>query len=120
MTSHETADPLLVTRALLLADLAASGAVEAELVNLVEDVVAQRRWWVGEWPQGAPYVAGQAAQDLQDRLLDESGRRWPPCPTHEGTHELALEPELGPDPHWVCHESAAVIAPLGRLARPVD
>jgi hypothetical protein len=29
---------------------------------------------------------------------------------------LAIEPELGPDPHWVCSESGAVIAPLGALA----
>ena len=55
------------------------------------------------------------AQDLQERLLDEAGRRWPECPLHDGTHELRIDPDLGPDPHWVCEDAGEVVAPLGQL-----
>jgi hypothetical protein len=30
-------------------------------------------------------------------------------------HSLLLEPELDPDPHWVCGESGIDVASLGRL-----
>ncbi len=113
------ADPLLHARALVLHDLAACGACDAGVVSLVEDVVAARRWWVEQWPQGAAYVAGQVAQDVQDRMIDEVAR-WPSCPRHDGAdrHELHIEPELGADPHWVCETDGAVVAPLGGLAGP--
>ena len=108
-------DPLLAARALLLHDLAACEITAAGVVELLEDVVEQRRWWVASWPQGGDVVAGQLAQDLQERLLDEAGRRWPECPLHDGTHELRIDPDLGPDPHWVCDDAGAVVAPLGQL-----
>ncbi|MGN6330616.1 MAG: hypothetical protein ACTHOD_03065 [Motilibacteraceae bacterium] len=106
-------DPLLRARALVLHDLAAYGAATADVVDLVEDVVSERRWWVEQWPSGAEFVAGQVAQDVQDRLLDTEGR-WPTCRLHEDA-PLAVEPELGPDPHWVCPEGCGVVAPLGAL-----
>ena len=115
---EDVADPLLRARALVLHDLAASGGGrDPRDVDLVEDAVCGRRWWVEHWPEGADYVAGQVAQDVQDRLIDE-GRRWPACPRHAGAageHVLQIDPELGPDPHWVCEADAVVVAPLGAL-----
>jgi hypothetical protein len=108
-------DPLLAARALLLHDLAARGVTDADSMTLVEDVVLHRRWWLESWPEGAEVVAGQLAQDLQERLLDEAGCRWPECPLHEGGHELRIDPDLGPDPHWVCEDVGEVVAPLGAL-----
>ncbi len=105
-------------RALVLADLAADGVADAAVVSLVEDAVAQRRWWVEQWPDGAEFVAGLVAQDVQDALFERHGR-WPVCAAcaAEGDpHALAVEPELGPDPHWVCAERGAVLAPVGGLA----
>lgn len=109
-------DPLLRARALLLHDLAARGVDGPAAVDLVEDVVTERRWWVEQWPEGEAYVAGQVAQDVQDRLLD-AGERWPLCRSHHDgdVHELRIEPELGSEPRWVCETSGAVVAPLGGL-----
>lgn len=109
-------DPLLTARALVLRDLAAQGLVDAHTVSVVEDCVSQRRWWLAQWAKGADFIDGLVAQDVQDALFDEA-RRWPVCagcpdPTE---HSLAIEPELGPDPHWVCSESGAVVAALGQL-----
>lgn len=106
-------DPLLRARALVLRDLAAEGADTAEFVSLLEDAVAGRAWWVDTWPQGAAYVAGQVAQDVQDRLLDTHGR-WPTCMVHVG-EPLEIAPELGPDPHWVCVVGCGDVAALGQL-----
>ena len=115
------ADPLLRARALVLHDLAARSCDRPEWVDLVEDVVTERRWWVEHWPEGAAYVAGQIAQDVQDRLLD-AGRRWPLCAKDDGgdeqAHELHIEPDLGPDPHWVCDTHQVRVAPLGALPAP--
>jgi hypothetical protein len=110
-------DPLLEARARVLHDLQARGASDPTVVSMVEDVVTERRWWVEQWPEGAAYVAGQVAQDVQDRLFD-ARERWPRCHLHphgEEDHELRIEPELGPDPHWVCEAAAVVVAPLGAL-----
>ncbi|MFP8887255.1 MULTISPECIES: hypothetical protein [Streptomyces] len=103
-------------RALVLADLTACGIAEAEVVSLVEDAVSHRRWWVEQWPEGVSFVAGLIAQDVQDALLDRRGR-WPGCPLCGGEEEHALdvEPELGPDPHWVCGRTATAVAPVGEL-----
>ena len=109
-------DPLLNARALVLNDLAAQGVVDAHTVSLVEDCVSQRRWWLSQWHQGVSYVDGLVAQDVQDALFDESVR-WPVCVDCPDPveHSLSIEPELGPDPHWVCSESGALVAALGRL-----
>jgi hypothetical protein len=108
---------LLAARALVLRDLAACGADTAAVVSLLEEAVAQRRWWLEAWPDGEPYVAGLVAQDVQEAMLETTGR-WPACPRHNGTdeaHELYVQPELGADPHWVCEKDGLVVAPLGRL-----
>ncbi|MGH8776544.1 MAG: hypothetical protein ACRDWI_15750 [Jiangellaceae bacterium] len=110
-------DPLLDARARVLHDLTARGLDTATAVDVLEDAVTERRWWVGEWPDGETYVAGQVAQDVQDRLLDGGLGRWPRCTACDETdlHELRIEPELGGDPHWLCEKSGIVVAALGEL-----
>ena len=79
-----------------------AGLDSADVVDVLEDVVTERRWWVGEWPDGGSYVAGLVAQDVQDRLLDAHIGRWPRCIACDeiDTHELHIDPELGPEPNW--------------------
>ncbi|MET9219624.1 hypothetical protein ABZX65_12805 [Streptomyces sp. NPDC003300] len=105
-------------RALVLSDLSARGVAEADIVSLVEDAVSKRRWWLEQWPDGAEYIPGLLAQDVQDALLERYGR-WPLCPDCDDPHALAVEPELGPDPRWVCEARGAVVAPVGALT-PVN
>lgn len=109
-------DAAVRARALVLADLTATGATEPETVSILEDAVAQRRTWAQAWPEGAVYVPGLVAQDVQDRLLDIRGR-WPLCPVCEdATHAVFIHPDLGgPDPAWVCEVSGRPVAPLGSL-----
>ena len=124
----ELEEALHTARALILADLTSADVADAETVSLVEEVVAHRRWWVEQWPEGAAFVPGLVAQDVQDALLDRYGR-WPLCPLcddtgapgteggGEGPHALDVEPELGEDPHWVCVHTATAVAPVGGLGR---
>jgi hypothetical protein len=107
---------LHAARALVIADLAAREVADAGVVSLVEDAVTHRRWWVEQWPEGIGYVAGLVAQDVQDALLERYGR-WPLCPVCDAgdPHALAVEPELGPDPHWVCEKARVVVARVGGL-----
>ena len=111
---------LHAARALVLADLAAGEVAAADVVSMVEDAVVQRRWWVEQWPDGVDYLAGLVAQDVQDALLERYGR-WPLCPVcgSGDPHALDVEPELGPDPHWVCHKAGvkgAAVGPVGSAA----
>jgi hypothetical protein len=104
-------------RALMLHDLAARDIADAAVVSLVEDAVAHRRWWAEQWPEGAGFLPGLVAQDVQDALLDRYGR-WPlceECAAGGDPHALSVEPELGPDPHWVCGKHGAVVAAVGEL-----
>lgn len=118
MEGMDTPDPVLAdARALVLRDLQATGAADAETVSALEDTVAIRRWWAEQWTEGAPYVAGLVAQDLQDALLTSRGK-WPLCTAcdHLDPHPLYIHPDLGgPDPTWVCEVSGIEVAPLGRL-----
>jgi len=109
-------DPLMRARAQVLHDLQTCGFADPRGVSILEDAVVARRWWVEEWPEGAEYVAGQLAQDVQEALLDTVGR-WPLCRACQNSepHELRIEPELGPSPHWVCERSGIVVAALGTL-----
>ncbi|KAA1427385.1 hypothetical protein [Nocardioides antri] len=112
-------------RALVLADLEARGVATAATVSALDEACSQRRWWVEQWPEGAAYVAGLIAQDVQDSLVDSHGRigdagLWPRCRAcgKGPVHSLHIEPDLGgPDPTWVCEESGTVVADLGRLSR---
>jgi hypothetical protein len=119
MEGHADADTteavLHGARALVLADLTARDVAQADIVSLLEDAVSKRRWWLRQWPDGAAYVAGLLAQDVQDALLETYGR-WPLCPACEEPHALAVEPELGEDPHWVCEARGEAVAAVGSLA----
>lgn len=107
---------LLRARAMVLHDVQARiGDADdvTELVDVVEDAVAARRWWVQQWPDGAGYVAGMVAQDVQDRLLETEGR-WPTCAVHTD-EPLELDPPVAADPWWVCEHGCGRVAPLGAL-----
>ncbi|MEV6395530.1 hypothetical protein AB0M39_12260 [Streptomyces sp. NPDC051907] len=116
--AHVLEQALHAARALVLADLAARDVADATVVSLVEDSVTHRRWWVEQWPEGVEYVAGLVAQDVQDALLERYGR-WPLCPVCDvgDPHALEVEPELGPDPHWVCGKAGVIVARVGGLPR---
>lgn len=110
-------------RASVLADLQARGVANATSVSALDEACSQRRWWLEQWAEGADYVGGLIAQDVQDALVDHHGRAdltglWPVCEQcDEGpAHALHIAPDLGgPDPAWVCDESGTVVAGLGRL-----
>ncbi|MGW9134641.1 hypothetical protein [Streptomyces sp. NPDC055681] len=108
---------LHTARALVMADLAAGDVAAAEIVSLVEDAVTHRRWWVEQWPDGVEYLVGLVAQDVQDALLERYGR-WPLCPVCDAgdPHALDVEPELGPDPRWVCTKATVMVARVGALS----
>ncbi|MEU3506605.1 hypothetical protein ABZ733_01605 [Streptomyces longwoodensis] len=107
---------LHAARARVLADLAADEVARPDVVSMVENSVVERRWWVEQWPDGAAYLPGLVAQDVQDALLERYGR-WPLCPVcgSGDPHALDVEPELGPDPHWVCHQAGVRVAAVGSL-----
>ncbi|WP_371498603.1 hypothetical protein OG871_21510 [Kitasatospora sp. NBC_00374] len=118
MASPEIEAALHSARALILADLTARDVADAAVVSLVEDAVTHRRWWLEQWPDGTEYVLGLVAQDVQDALLEAYGR-WPLCEAcaEDGDpHALSVEPELGPDPHWVCGKEGLAVAPVGKLS----
>ncbi|MFD7900981.1 hypothetical protein ACFV4G_01935 [Kitasatospora sp. NPDC059747] len=115
MADIETA--LHEARAQILSDLTARDVADAAVVSLVEQAVTHRRWWLEQWPDGTEYVLGLVAQDVQDALLEAYGR-WPlctACAADGNPHALSVEPELGPDPHWVCGKQGAAVAPVGKL-----
>ena len=110
---------LFDARARVLADLHARNHATPEAVSVLEDAVSSRHWWAQQWPEGAVYVAGLVAQDVQDALLETVGR-WPVCLScgDAPLHALYIQPDLGgPDPMWVCEESGREIAALGGLGR---
>ena len=87
---------------------------------MLEDAVSDRKWWAEQWPEGAVYVAGLVAQDVQDALFETVGR-WPLCLgcTKGPVHALHISPDLGgPDPVWVCEETGRPVAALGSLSSP--
>jgi hypothetical protein len=109
-------DPLLAARALVLHDLAVRGLAQPAVVSLLESSISERRWWLAQWPQGADYVLGLVAQDVQDAVHDSIGR-WPRCTACDSLteHSLQVTPDLGADPQWLCEASGIVVAPVGRL-----
>ncbi|MBM9458289.1 hypothetical protein JK386_00050 [Nocardioides sp. zg-536] len=115
---------IYAARAQVLADLQARGLCTPDSVTLLEEACSERRWWLQQWPDGAPYIAGLIAQDVQDGLADKFGRSapeglWPVCVTCTSgpVHTLHIDPDLGgPDPRWVCEESGTPVARLGELS----
>ena len=109
---------LFDARARVLSDLQARHHATAAAVSVLEDAVAQRKWWAEQWPEGKAYIAGLVAQDVQDALFESVGR-WPvcqDCADDAPVHALYIQPDLGgPDPMWVCEESGQAVAPLGHL-----
>jgi hypothetical protein len=76
--------------------------------------VEGRRWWVDQWPDGAAHVLCLLAQDVQEAVHETRDPLWPLCPEHPD-HPLLVEPDLGPDPFWVCHRTGLPVAPVGSL-----
>ena len=110
-------DPLLEARAAVLADLASRNLATRSGVSVLEEALSQRGWWIEQWPEGATFVRGLVAQDVQDALFD-AGTRWPVCTTcpEVAEHSLHVEPDLGgPDPTWTCGETGVEVAPVGAL-----
>ena len=113
---------LFEARSRVLADLEARRQATPAAVSALEEAVSARSWWAEQWPEGAQYVAGLIAQDVQDALFDSTGR-WPVCDwcDEDAEHMVHIQPDLGgPDPTWVCEESGNAVAPLGQLPRRGD
>lgn len=108
------AEALAAAAAAVRHDLEATGAWSATTEAMLAAAIDHRRWWVGEWPAGADHVQGLVAQDVQDALHGEVDPDWPCCPEHRD-HALFVEPDLGPDPFWVCHRTGLPVASVGAL-----
>jgi hypothetical protein len=67
-------------------------------------------------------VLGLLAQDVQEARHAVEGAAWPPCTEtsceERGQHPLYVEPDLGPDPFWVCERTGLPVAPVGQLKTP--
>ncbi|MDX6203355.1 MAG: hypothetical protein QOJ83_2855, partial [Frankiales bacterium] len=80
----------------------------------LDAAVQQRSWWLAQWPEGGEHLEGLVAQDVQEWVHDHVDSDWPLCPEHRD-HALFVEPDLGPDPFWVCHRSGLPLARVGEL-----
>ncbi len=103
----------------------ARAAVERDAAGVVrpqevDDAVIHRRWWLDQWPAGAPHLLGLLAQDVQE-AVHERDPGWPACTEPScpavGGHPLLVEPDLDPDPFWACHRTGLPVAPVGGLPR---
>ena len=92
----------------------------AAYAPLLGPVLDSRRWWLEQWPDGAPHVLGLVAQDVQE-AVHARDPLWPPCTEtscpERLRHALFVEPDLGPDPFWTCHRTGLPVAPVGGLSR---
>lgn len=114
VTSH---DVVMRARALVLHDLETTGVADPGTVSALESALADRGWWLEQWAEGREFVVGLVAQDVQDALLQASGR-WPLCRACDllEPHALYVHPDLGgPDPTWVCEVAGIAVAPVGEL-----
>jgi hypothetical protein len=114
VTSHAV---VMRARALVLHDLESTGVADPATVSALESALADRGWWLEQWAEGSAFVVGLVAQDVQDALLQTSGR-WPLCRACDllDPHALYVHPDLGgPDPTWVCEHAGIEVAPVGGL-----
>lgn len=95
-------------------DLEASGRWDAAAADALAAATTERSWWLAQWPQGAEHLEGLLAQDMQEWVHDNVDHDWPQCPEHHD-HALFVEPDLGPDPFWVCHRTGLPVAAVGSL-----
>jgi hypothetical protein len=95
-------------------DLAATGRLDDASEAAIGQSVETRGWWLSHWPEGAEHVLGLVAQDLQEWVHDNVDSDWPLCAEHRD-HALFVEPDLGPDPFWVCHKSGLPLCRIGEL-----
>lgn len=110
----DAAESLTLAASSLQSDLEHTGRWSERSRDALAAALAGRREWVAAWPQGADFVPGLVAQDLQESLHADVDRDWPTCPEH-GDHALFIEPDLGADPFWVCEVSGLPVAPIGGL-----
>jgi hypothetical protein len=114
-TDRMTPDDAIATaRRMLRNDLERTGAMSADAESVLDDALADRSSWVASWPAGAEHVPGLVAQDVQEVVHEQLDPMWPRCPEH-GDHPLFVEPDLGPDPFWVCERTGLPVAPVGAL-----
>ena len=90
----------------------------AQHVAVLAAAVEERAWWLSQWEEGAAYVLGLLAQDVQESVHADDPD-WPACtevscPAHLA-HALFVEPDLGADPFWTCHRTGLPVAAVGRL-----
>jgi hypothetical protein len=95
-------------------DLESTGRWSPATQRALGHALDARRWWVAEWPDGAEHVPGLVAQDVQEAVHEQVDPDWPRCAEH-GDHALFIEPDLGPDPFWVCHRTGLPVAAVGTL-----
>lgn len=86
----------------------------AMYAHLVPPAMEHRGWWLAQWPAGDVHVLGLLAQDVQEAVHERFDPLWPLCAEHRD-HPLFIEPDLGPDPFWVCHRTGLPVAPVGWL-----
>lgn len=101
----------------------ARAAVAADLSDprwdaALDGAVEHRRWWLEQWAEGGAHVLGLLAQDAQE-AVHATDPDWPLCRERScpevGRHALFVEPDLGPDPFWVCHKTGLPVAAVGSL-----
>ena len=118
VTSH---DVVMRARALVLHDLESTGCADPETVSALEAALADRGWWLEQWAEGRDFVVGLVAQDVQDALLQTSGR-WPLCRACDllEPHALYVHPDLGgPEPTWVCEQAGIAVSTIEDYVRRI-
>lgn len=95
-------------------DLTVTARWNDEAAAALAAAVESRSWWLAQWPEGAEHLLGLVGQDVQEWMHDNVDHDWPECTEHRD-HALLIEPDLGPDPFWVCHRSGLPVARVGQL-----
>ena len=107
-------DPLTDAAAAARHDLTVTARLTAASEVALTASLETRGWWLAQWPEGGEHLVGLVAQDVQEWVHDNVDSDWPLCPEHRD-HALFVEPDLGPHPFWVCHQSGLPLASVGEL-----